>query len=109
KLDADFQRLQAEVARHHARDNAAKALTAALQRALQAERVGVVQLRQRLEDAQEAAATAATASSTLTSELQAKIRGLEAELCAASSEVEVLRQKQQQEMEVRMSPPGTHA
>ncbi|GIL56145.1 hypothetical protein Vafri_11571 [Volvox africanus] len=107
KLDADFQRLQAEVARHHARDNAAKALTAALQRALQAERVGVVQLRQRLEDAQEAAATAATASSTLTSELQAKIRGLERELCAASSEVEVLRQKQRQEMELAKEPSAS--
>ncbi|GLI65401.1 hypothetical protein VaNZ11_008957 [Volvox africanus] len=89
KLEAYFQRLQDEVARQRSRDHTATEAAEALQRALQAE---MAQLRQRLQDAQEAAAPTAASSSCLTLELRAKIQDLEAELCAGTSQVEVLHQ-----------------
>ncbi|GIL55857.1 hypothetical protein Vafri_11358 [Volvox africanus] len=67
-----------EVAVHRARDHTATEVAAALHCALQAERVEMAQLWQRLQDAHELAATASAASSS--SELRAKIQGLEGEL-----------------------------
>ncbi|GIM17302.1 hypothetical protein Vretimale_19833, partial [Volvox reticuliferus] len=106
KLDTDFQRLQDEVARERARDCTAAAEMAAVRRTLEAERVEMAAVRQQLQDAQDAAATAAAASSSLTSELLVKIQGLEGELCAATSEVKVLRQQKQ---EVEVTEPSTDA